>query len=240
MGALIVSRLPRNPIGWLFCGVGLLYAIRRFAAGVRRVHPVRKYRFSPGGLRGLARFVAGVYGAGPRGSVPDAAVPRWPIAVSPMANRGRASDLRSRVGRALRRVRAVRWEPVRRRGRHRRPTHHLRALRGILFTRHDAAVGEQSRRAFLAHTPVAPRAGRRTSAAHVVPVRCRPRGCRPVRGNTRVHRLPFHDGLALQHDTRAVALALVLHRTCTTYPSSPCSCCRSSPTSPSRGMGYTT
>ena len=31
MGALIVSRLPRNPIGWLFCGVGLLYAIRRFA-----------------------------------------------------------------------------------------------------------------------------------------------------------------------------------------------------------------
>ena len=31
MGALIVSRLPRNPIGWLFCGVGLLYAIRRIA-----------------------------------------------------------------------------------------------------------------------------------------------------------------------------------------------------------------
>jgi len=31
MGALIASRLPRNPIGWLFCGVGLLYAIRRFA-----------------------------------------------------------------------------------------------------------------------------------------------------------------------------------------------------------------
>ena len=31
IGALIVSRLPRNPIGWLFCGVGLLYAIGRFA-----------------------------------------------------------------------------------------------------------------------------------------------------------------------------------------------------------------
>jgi signal transduction histidine kinase len=30
MGALIVSRLPRNAIGWLFCGVGLLYAIKRF------------------------------------------------------------------------------------------------------------------------------------------------------------------------------------------------------------------
>ena len=27
IGALIVSRLPRNPIGWIFCGVGLLYQI---------------------------------------------------------------------------------------------------------------------------------------------------------------------------------------------------------------------
>jgi len=25
IGALIVSRLPRNPIGWIFCGVGLFY-----------------------------------------------------------------------------------------------------------------------------------------------------------------------------------------------------------------------
>ena len=30
IGALIASRLPRNPIGWIFCGVGLLYGIRRF------------------------------------------------------------------------------------------------------------------------------------------------------------------------------------------------------------------
>jgi signal transduction histidine kinase len=30
VGALIASRLPTNPIGWLFCGVGLLYAVRRF------------------------------------------------------------------------------------------------------------------------------------------------------------------------------------------------------------------
>src|SRR5918997_530325 len=29
VGALIVSRLPTNLIGWLFCGVGLLYAVRR-------------------------------------------------------------------------------------------------------------------------------------------------------------------------------------------------------------------
>ncbi len=28
IGALIVSRLPRNPLGWIFCGVGLLYQIQ--------------------------------------------------------------------------------------------------------------------------------------------------------------------------------------------------------------------
>jgi signal transduction histidine kinase len=33
IGALIASRLPRNPIGWIFCGVGLLYGIRRFTEG---------------------------------------------------------------------------------------------------------------------------------------------------------------------------------------------------------------
>jgi hypothetical protein len=31
VGALIASRLPANPIGWIFCGVGLLYAMRRFS-----------------------------------------------------------------------------------------------------------------------------------------------------------------------------------------------------------------
>jgi len=30
IGALIVSRLPRNPIGWILCGVGLLYQMRQF------------------------------------------------------------------------------------------------------------------------------------------------------------------------------------------------------------------
>src|SRR5215216_909479 len=32
VGALIASRLPTNPIGWIFCGVGLLYAAQRFTA----------------------------------------------------------------------------------------------------------------------------------------------------------------------------------------------------------------
>src|SRR5215212_12179808 len=31
IGALIVSRLPRNPIGWIFCGVGLLYQLQHVA-----------------------------------------------------------------------------------------------------------------------------------------------------------------------------------------------------------------
>jgi signal transduction histidine kinase len=31
VGALIASRLPRNPIGWIFCGVGLLYTAQRFS-----------------------------------------------------------------------------------------------------------------------------------------------------------------------------------------------------------------
>src|SRR5919112_560014 len=29
VGALIASRLPAHPIGWIFCGVGLLYAAQR-------------------------------------------------------------------------------------------------------------------------------------------------------------------------------------------------------------------
>src|SRR5215211_263331 len=31
VGALIASRLPANPIGWIFCGLGLVYVTQRFA-----------------------------------------------------------------------------------------------------------------------------------------------------------------------------------------------------------------
>jgi hypothetical protein len=31
VGALIASRLPTNPIGWIFCGLGVIYATQRFA-----------------------------------------------------------------------------------------------------------------------------------------------------------------------------------------------------------------
>src|SRR5215207_929694 len=30
VGAMIIARFPTNPVGWIFCGVGLLYALRRF------------------------------------------------------------------------------------------------------------------------------------------------------------------------------------------------------------------
>jgi hypothetical protein len=30
VGALIASRLPTNPIGWIFCATGLLYVAQRF------------------------------------------------------------------------------------------------------------------------------------------------------------------------------------------------------------------
>ena len=31
VGALIASRLPTHPVGWIFCGAGLLYAAQRFS-----------------------------------------------------------------------------------------------------------------------------------------------------------------------------------------------------------------
>jgi hypothetical protein len=36
VGALIASRLSTNPIGWVFCGLRLLYAARRFTTNGAR------------------------------------------------------------------------------------------------------------------------------------------------------------------------------------------------------------
>src|SRR5918997_3298888 len=33
VGALIASRRPENPIGWIFCGTGLLYGVQAFTSG---------------------------------------------------------------------------------------------------------------------------------------------------------------------------------------------------------------
>src|SRR5919112_2042823 len=48
VGALIVSRLPANPIGWIFCGVGLLYAARRLTEAYADYALLENFAF-PGG-----------------------------------------------------------------------------------------------------------------------------------------------------------------------------------------------
>jgi hypothetical protein len=48
VGALIASRLPANPIGWIFCGVGLLYGVRRFT-GAYADHALLENIALPGG-----------------------------------------------------------------------------------------------------------------------------------------------------------------------------------------------
>lgn len=48
VGALVASRLPANPIGWLFCGMGLLYGARRLAAAYAD-HALLARPYLPGG-----------------------------------------------------------------------------------------------------------------------------------------------------------------------------------------------
>ena len=48
VGALVASRLPANPIGWLFCGMGLLYGARRLTAAYAD-HALLARPYLPGG-----------------------------------------------------------------------------------------------------------------------------------------------------------------------------------------------
>lgn len=48
VGALIASRLPNNPIGWLFCSIGLLHGVRRLAAAYAD-HALLARPYLPGG-----------------------------------------------------------------------------------------------------------------------------------------------------------------------------------------------
>src|SRR5215203_3498234 len=48
VGALIASRLPANPIGWIFCGMGLLYTAGRFTGAYADYALVENFAF-PGG-----------------------------------------------------------------------------------------------------------------------------------------------------------------------------------------------
>src|SRR5215211_957608 len=48
VGALIASRLPTNPIGWIFCGLGLLYVAQRFTTAYADYALLWNFAF-PGG-----------------------------------------------------------------------------------------------------------------------------------------------------------------------------------------------
>ena len=48
VGALIASRLPTNPIGWIFCGMGVLYGAGRFTSAYADYALVENFAF-PGG-----------------------------------------------------------------------------------------------------------------------------------------------------------------------------------------------
>src|SRR5215211_7291450 len=48
LGALIASRLPTNPIGWIFCGTGVLYTGQRFTTAYADYALLENFTF-PGG-----------------------------------------------------------------------------------------------------------------------------------------------------------------------------------------------
>jgi hypothetical protein len=49
VGALVASRRPENPIGWIFCGAGLLYGVQAFASGYAHYASLRHTGSLPGG-----------------------------------------------------------------------------------------------------------------------------------------------------------------------------------------------
>ena len=49
VGALVASRRPENPIGWIFCGAGLLYGAQAFASGYADYAPLGPSGSLPGG-----------------------------------------------------------------------------------------------------------------------------------------------------------------------------------------------
>src|SRR5918995_803383 len=69
VGALIASRLPTNPIGWIFCGVGLLYTGQRFSIAYADYALFENHAFPGGevmaGISNMAEFsgtvLAGVF-----------------------------------------------------------------------------------------------------------------------------------------------------------------------------------
>ena len=55
VGALVASRHPDNPIGWIFCGGAVAFSLSGLGGGIRRVHGLRRAgvivrRWEDGGL----------------------------------------------------------------------------------------------------------------------------------------------------------------------------------------------
>src|SRR5215204_3063314 len=59
VGALIASRLPTNPIGWIFCGVGLLYAGSSFTEAYAFYARLENPAFPGGGYMAWFSWLAG-------------------------------------------------------------------------------------------------------------------------------------------------------------------------------------
>lgn len=86
VGALIATHRPRNPLGWIFCGVGLSEGLMTFGLG----YGVYALRTAPGTVPGgpLAIWLthwAWVPGAGLLGTFVLLLFPRRPAAVTPLA-----------------------------------------------------------------------------------------------------------------------------------------------------------
>lgn len=73
VGALIASRLPSNPIGWIFCGMGLIYVARQFTTAYADYALLENITPPLGRRRGLVLDVDRVRSPYP-GCVPDAVV----------------------------------------------------------------------------------------------------------------------------------------------------------------------
>ena len=138
VGALIASRLPTNAIGWIFCGVGLLHAVQRFAVAYADYAIVENFRGPWRGLCSLVLFVGRLSQPYP-GSILDAAVPRWAPTVPALADSGLGGAVRSRVGRTRDCIHTgtvgahsqLRHEPVRTGGGHRLGAHNIQRLGGL-------------------------------------------------------------------------------------------------------------
>ena len=105
VGALIASRLPTNPIGWIFCGLGLIYVTQRFAIAYADHALLETLALPWGEVRGLVLHVDKVREPHP-GSIPDAFVSQRSATVSSVAHRGVADGLGSRHERAWGRLHA--------------------------------------------------------------------------------------------------------------------------------------